>query len=228
MGADDQRRHRGFGGVEKVGLARALLAGGGSQNHRNPKRVEEATEVQVVLLGEDLGGRHQRGLPTAFVGLDHRAEGDEGFARADIALQEAMVHFDYGRFGEAEEVINAWGLQNSLEGQIVLARCEWERGREDAALQRLERGGEARGDAEGEPDAAGEAEPLREGGCERVKEGEGLAPGVKVPRGVLLSASEALPAAVRDAVAHVIAELDAGRLRGLGDRQRKALLAKFD
>ena len=56
-----------------------------------------------------------------------------------IALQEAMVHFDYGRFGEAEQVINAWGLQNSLEGQIVLARCEWERGREDAALQRLER-----------------------------------------------------------------------------------------
>ena len=36
-------------------------------------------------------------------------------------------------------MINAWGLQNSLEGQIVLARCEWERGREDAALQRLER-----------------------------------------------------------------------------------------
>ncbi len=56
-----------------------------------------------------------------------------------IALQEAMVHFDYGRFGEAEQVINAWGLQNSLEGQIVLARCEWERGKEDAALQRLER-----------------------------------------------------------------------------------------
>ncbi|MBM3844448.1 MAG: hypothetical protein FJ397_14505 [Verrucomicrobia bacterium] len=56
-----------------------------------------------------------------------------------IALQEAMVHFDYGRYGEAEQVINAWGLQNSLEGQIVLARCEWERGKEDAALQRLER-----------------------------------------------------------------------------------------
>ncbi|MFZ9746637.1 MAG: tetratricopeptide repeat protein [Opitutaceae bacterium] len=56
-----------------------------------------------------------------------------------IALQEAMVHFDYGRFAEAEQVINAWGLQNSLEGQIVLARCEWERGKEDAALKRLER-----------------------------------------------------------------------------------------
>jgi hypothetical protein len=56
-----------------------------------------------------------------------------------IALQEAMVHFDYGRFGEAEQVINAWGLQNSLEGQIVLARSEWERGQEAAALQRLER-----------------------------------------------------------------------------------------
>jgi hypothetical protein len=56
-----------------------------------------------------------------------------------IALQEAMVHFDYGRFAEAEQVIAAWGLQNSLEGQIVLARCEWERGKEDAALQRLER-----------------------------------------------------------------------------------------
>jgi hypothetical protein len=64
---------------------------------------------------------------------------DGNLAHQFIALQEAMVHFDYGRFGEAEEVINAWGLQNSLEGQIVLARCEWERGREDAALQRLER-----------------------------------------------------------------------------------------
>ena len=45
----------------------------------------------------------------------------------------------------------------------------------------------------------GAEEPLRDGGCEREEEGEGLAPGVKEPCGVLLSASEALPSAVRDA-----------------------------
>lgn len=55
-----------------------------------------------------------------------------------VALQAAIAHFEFGRYAEAEKVIGAWGLQDSLEGEIVLARCDWERGRADQAIARLE------------------------------------------------------------------------------------------
>ena len=43
-----------------------------------------------MLLGEQLGGRHHRGLvPGPDAGQDG-AGGDDGFARADVALQEAI------------------------------------------------------------------------------------------------------------------------------------------
>lgn len=55
-----------------------------------------------------------------------------------VALQLATVHFERGRYEETERIVNGWGLTKSLEGQILLAKCDAERGAPDRALQRLE------------------------------------------------------------------------------------------
>ncbi|MNU87727.1 hypothetical protein D3C71_775170 [compost metagenome] len=41
-----------------------------------------------MLLGENLGGRHQRDLITGFQGLERGEGGDHGFARANVALNQ--------------------------------------------------------------------------------------------------------------------------------------------
>jgi tetratricopeptide (TPR) repeat protein len=63
---------------------------------------------------------------------------DRGLTHQFIALEMATAHFERGRYDEAEQVITEWGLENSVEGQIVLARCDWERGSPERAVQRLE------------------------------------------------------------------------------------------
>ena len=55
-----------------------------------------------------------------------------------IALQAATAHFNRGRYDEAERLLTDWRLDNSLEGAILLARCDWERGFPALALLRLE------------------------------------------------------------------------------------------
>ena len=55
-----------------------------------------------------------------------------------IALQAATAHFHRGRYDTAEQLVNRWGLERSLEGNILLARCDWERGYPELALLRLE------------------------------------------------------------------------------------------
>lgn len=55
-----------------------------------------------------------------------------------IALQEATANFQRGRYDETERIVGEWGLTKSLEGQILLARCDAERGFSDRAIKRLE------------------------------------------------------------------------------------------
>ena len=43
-----------------------------------------------MLHGENFGGRHQSGLVAVFDGDDGGFEGDDGFAAADVALQQAV------------------------------------------------------------------------------------------------------------------------------------------
>jgi predicted Zn-dependent protease len=50
----------------------------------------------------------------------------------------ATAHFERGRYDEAERIVADWQLTKSLEGIILLAKCDWERGFPDRALQRLE------------------------------------------------------------------------------------------
>ncbi len=57
--------------------------------HLDPERREIARQRLVMLAGDEIGGRHDGGLPAA-AGCHHRREqGDHGLAGADIALDEA-------------------------------------------------------------------------------------------------------------------------------------------
>ena len=49
----------------------------------------------VVLRGENLGGRHDASLAAVVEREEHGHEGDDGFAAADVALEEA-VHLATG------------------------------------------------------------------------------------------------------------------------------------
>ena len=55
-----------------------------------------------------------------------------------IALQAATAHFQRGRYDQAERIVADWHLDQSLEGAILLAECDWERGYTDLALMRLQ------------------------------------------------------------------------------------------
>lgn len=55
-----------------------------------------------------------------------------------IALQVATAHFERGRYDDAERIVGEWGLDRSLEGSILIAKCDWERGYPDLAMVRLE------------------------------------------------------------------------------------------
>ena len=54
------------------------------------ERLEPAAEDGVMLLGQDLGGRHERGLEAGFHREQHRRDRDDGLAGTDIALQQAV------------------------------------------------------------------------------------------------------------------------------------------
>ena len=66
-------------------------------------------------------------------------EPDSVLTHQFIALQAATAHFERGRYDETERIVGEWRLGNSLEGAILLAKCDWERGYTDLAMVRLER-----------------------------------------------------------------------------------------
>lgn len=67
------------------------------------------------------------------------AEPSESLSELYLALQAAIAHFHRGRYDQAEALVAKWRLERSVEGQLLLARCDWERGLADAAIERLER-----------------------------------------------------------------------------------------
>ncbi|MBL9201833.1 MAG: hypothetical protein JNL39_15085 [Opitutaceae bacterium] len=56
-----------------------------------------------------------------------------------IALQAATAHYHRGRTGEAERLVSEWKLDRLPEGQLLLARCDWQGGHGEQAIRRLER-----------------------------------------------------------------------------------------
>ena len=61
---------------------------------------EQRREAPVMLLGEDLGGRHQRRLSSVLDRHQHRQQGDDRLARADISLQETAHRPGRGQVGD--------------------------------------------------------------------------------------------------------------------------------
>jgi tetratricopeptide (TPR) repeat protein len=66
------------------------------------------------------------------------AKADADLKHQFIALQVATANFQRGRYDETERIVGEWGLGNALEGQILLARCDAERGSIPKAIKRLE------------------------------------------------------------------------------------------
>ncbi|HTJ77785.1 MAG TPA: hypothetical protein VL357_02210 [Rariglobus sp.] len=63
---------------------------------------------------------------------------DDKLPHLYTALQAATAHYYRGNYDQAEQIIKQWDLGRSLNGPILLAKIDWERGYQDAALQRLE------------------------------------------------------------------------------------------
>jgi tetratricopeptide (TPR) repeat protein len=62
---------------------------------------------------------------------------DEILTHQFLALQAATAYYQRGNYDAAEQTVAAWRLGRSLEGQLLLARCDWERGYPDLAVVRL-------------------------------------------------------------------------------------------
>ena len=100
VGADDDAgvTTRGLG--ERAAPRGGALRAGEQRDARRPvrrtelagrrKRTEQRGERAGVLLGEHLGRRQQRRLTAAVDDLQHRAQGDDGLAGADLALQQPV------------------------------------------------------------------------------------------------------------------------------------------
>jgi hypothetical protein len=67
------------------------------------------------------------------------AQPDSVLVHQFIALQMATAHFERGRYDDAERIVADWQLEKSLEGSILLAKCDWERGFPELTMLRLER-----------------------------------------------------------------------------------------
>lgn len=65
-----------------------------------------------------------------------------------VALAAANASFFRGNYDDAEGFLVDYDLSNHPEGRILLARIDWERGRRQAAIDRLEKLAEARTEQE--------------------------------------------------------------------------------
>ena len=71
----------------------------GQQGERDAGRLGERRDGGVVLAGQELGRRHQRGLRAGLDGGQHGEEGDQRLAAADIALQQPHHALGLGHVG---------------------------------------------------------------------------------------------------------------------------------
>ncbi|VVN26570.1 hypothetical protein PS624_04614 [Pseudomonas fluorescens] len=91
VGADHHRR--AAGDLFQRGDAVLALELAGQPRDVDAQRFEPALEGDEVLLGENLGRRHQRDLVTGLQRLQCSEGGDHGFARADVALNQPQHRF---------------------------------------------------------------------------------------------------------------------------------------
>ena len=94
----------------------------------------ERLDRQEVLLGERLGGRHQRALTALLDGAQERVQRDNRLPGADVALQEPLHRHAAGEIGV------------ELADRLLLVRSERERQRLPVADDQISRLAERRGD----------------------------------------------------------------------------------
>jgi hypothetical protein len=128
VGADGER-----GGARGNRLQRLFpflfLLAARQPGHLDLQRPQPRAELAVVLLGEDLGGRHDRGLVAALDRLQRGERGHDGLAAADVALQQPLHRV------RAREVGADLGEHAGL-GARELERQRGEQGlRQDRVLQ---------------------------------------------------------------------------------------------
>ncbi|MNZ79083.1 hypothetical protein D3C78_976770 [compost metagenome] len=95
VGAD----HHGRAGGDAFQCADAGLALelAGQPGDLDAQRLQPLAEGEEVLLGEDLGGRHQRHLVAGLQRLQRGQRGDHGLAGADVALHQAQHRLGLGQ-----------------------------------------------------------------------------------------------------------------------------------
>ena len=82
---------------EQLDADRAVAEQVGRVGHAHP--LEQAGDADRVLLGQHLGRRHERRLVTALDRGEHRRDGDDGLARPDVALEQAVHRVRGGEIG---------------------------------------------------------------------------------------------------------------------------------
>ena len=89
VGADDEVHRAGFdlGELLPPGLT---TRGPGQQRHAKARRLQQPRDVQEVLLGQNLGRRHERHLQAVLHRDERRQQRHDRLARADVALQQAV------------------------------------------------------------------------------------------------------------------------------------------
>lgn len=89
VGADDELGFAGADAFESGGFFREFEAAD-EEFDLVVAGSEDAARGKIMLHGENFRGRHERGLAAVFDGDDSGLESDDGFAAADVALEEAV------------------------------------------------------------------------------------------------------------------------------------------
>ena len=89
MSTDNQVRRAPLD-VGAEGVLLQLRRAPGQQVDTESRLRQEPRDVAVVLVGEDLGRRHERHLQAVLHGDNRREQGNDGLAGADVALQQPV------------------------------------------------------------------------------------------------------------------------------------------
>ena len=87
------------GDLLQHGRSCLALAAAGEPGHGDAQRLQPLHQLVEVLLGQDLGGRHERALPAGVDGARGGQRGHHRLARAHVALQQAVHGHGLGQIG---------------------------------------------------------------------------------------------------------------------------------
>ena len=87
--ADDQMNRPGLDFGQLFAPCRAR-GRSGQERHAKPRPLEQARDIQKMLVGQDFGRRHERHLLAVLHGDQRRHERNDRFPRSDVALQEPI------------------------------------------------------------------------------------------------------------------------------------------